>query len=1087
MAEEDDFIINFYFNSQKMERDVPRITNMLANLASGLRELGYDAKYLDQAANAMAKFAGASDKADASSRKLTASEKAQASAAERVERSQNLVQQAASGNTAAYEQLSKAQGQAIEMNKRFDEQNKKGIEGLRSVGYELIVTGGILTRFGQAGVQGLAGIIGTAIDYERAFANVIRTTNDGSISMSRLRGELVGLTEDIPVAFANLAEIATLGGQLGIAGAGIEDFTSVVARLTATTDLTAEAAGTALGRFQALLGVPSEEFENLASAILKVGVNSVATETQIVAISTQISSMADFAGFTADQVVGLAGALASVGAQPELSRGTVTRTFSLISKAVAEGGEKLDEFARISGVSSAQFAADFGTSRFASTFQSFLANLGQMQDRGENALATLNGLGISSVRDVPLLLRLAGATDTVTRAFNDANTGYSEATTLQEQYGIVAETTAARIQILVNNVMALFDALGSTATGPISDFVDGLSEVVKSISTFLQTDAGQRLGLIVLAVIGVVSALTVLAGGAAFTAGTFLLLTNAADTLGISFLSSTAAATRLNVALTALKSSFTAIGAAITIALLTPQFAQWASDAVDGLSKVDEGVEATAKRIKESFSTDVFSRAFNEQLDPTKLLIGAVAPGIGTFVDTRAIQDIKNYDKALTELVSYAPAEAKRKLDDLREAFRASGGSQEEFNSKFPSTIAALKTVSAETFKASQEQLALADATRTAEEAQEKLATQLGLTPDALTELQGSIKTGFGGFVQFGDLIQRVQDQTRGFAEATSKEVYGSIDSWQQFYDGSSVDIHAFMDLLDQQIDNQATWAEDIGILTARGATSFVTELAKMGPEGAPLAAAAVNLVGDELARLEEQARLAAFLASDAFAQEFTASTPKLIEAYRNGGIEAVRELIATSVRGASEASAAGSEEFARNPILVQIQDKAAQDRLDAFYKTAEARSINIPVDVYVRNATGGVELNGNYVRLGQIAQANGGLIRGPGTGTSDSIPARLSNNEYVIRAASVRKYGTGLFDSLNRGVARFANGGPVGMSLSRSAPNPSGAMSVVELGQYERTLLLDIARRVGITISGSQIATATSRSAIINEKRGSN
>lgn len=57
--------------------------------------------------------------------------------------------------------------------------------------------------------------------------------------------------------------------------------------------------------------------------------------------------------------------------------------------------------------------------------------------------------------------------------------------------------------------------------------------------------------------------------------------------------------------------------------------------------------------------------------------------------------------------------------------------------------------------------------------------------------------------------------------------------------------------------------------------------------------------------------------------------------------------------------------------------------------------------------------------------KASGGYISGPGSGTSDSIPARLSNGEYVIKASSVQKYGTGLFDSLN--AQRFANGGRVG------------------------------------------------------------
>jgi TP901 family phage tail tape measure protein len=57
--------------------------------------------------------------------------------------------------------------------------------------------------------------------------------------------------------------------------------------------------------------------------------------------------------------------------------------------------------------------------------------------------------------------------------------------------------------------------------------------------------------------------------------------------------------------------------------------------------------------------------------------------------------------------------------------------------------------------------------------------------------------------------------------------------------------------------------------------------------------------------------------------------------------------------------------------------------------------------------------------------KAAGGSIRGAGTGTSDSIPAYLSNGEYVIRAASVNKYGTETFDALNAG--RFAIGGIAG------------------------------------------------------------
>jgi TP901 family phage tail tape measure protein len=61
--------------------------------------------------------------------------------------------------------------------------------------------------------------------------------------------------------------------------------------------------------------------------------------------------------------------------------------------------------------------------------------------------------------------------------------------------------------------------------------------------------------------------------------------------------------------------------------------------------------------------------------------------------------------------------------------------------------------------------------------------------------------------------------------------------------------------------------------------------------------------------------------------------------------------------------------------------------------------------------------------------KASGGRVWGAGTATSDSIPAMLSNGEYVIKAASVQKYGQQIFDILNGGfVPAFAGGGLAAM-----------------------------------------------------------
>jgi len=58
----------------------------------------------------------------------------------------------------------------------------------------------------------------------------------------------------------------------------------------------------------------------------------------------------------------------------------------------------------------------------------------------------------------------------------------------------------------------------------------------------------------------------------------------------------------------------------------------------------------------------------------------------------------------------------------------------------------------------------------------------------------------------------------------------------------------------------------------------------------------------------------------------------------------------------------------------------------------------------------------------GPIDARRGGSIRGPGTATSDSIPAMLSNGEYVLNAESVKMIGKQKLDKMNKaGLKRRA------------------------------------------------------------------
>jgi len=75
---------------------------------------------------------------------------------------------------------------------------------------------------------------------------------------------------------------------------------------------------------------------------------------------------------------------------------------------------------------------------------------------------------------------------------------------------------------------------------------------------------------------------------------------------------------------------------------------------------------------------------------------------------------------------------------------------------------------------------------------------------------------------------------------------------------------------------------------------------------------------------------------------------------------------------------------------------------------------------------------------------ATGGYVSGPGTGTSDSIPALLSNGEFVIRSAAVDRIGLGTLNAMNAGaIPHFADGGSVDDTIAANAGVGNVALSV--------------------------------------------
>lgn len=101
-----------------------------------------------------------------------------------------------------------------------------------------------------------------------------------------------------------------------------------------------------------------------------------------------------------------------------------------------------------------------------------------------------------------------------------------------------------------------------------------------------------------------------------------------------------------------------------------------------------------------------------------------------------------------------------------------------------------------------------------------------------------------------------------------------------------------------------------------------------------------------------------------------------------------------------------------------------------------------------------------NKTVFGIQKHATGGYITGSGTGTSDSIPAMLSNGEYVLRSSAVDRIGIGTLNAMNAGaVPQFSEGGSVGDVVSGGNHSVNMSVSAVDASSFR-----DFLKRGGLS-----------------------
>jgi TP901 family phage tail tape measure protein len=337
-------------------------------------------------------------------------------------------------------------------------------------------------------VAGSVAVFKASSDFESAFAGVEKTVEGTEGQMKTLRGEIRNMAKDIPATTTEIAAVAEAAGQLGIQTEKVEKFTKTMVDLGESTNLSSDQAATTFARFANIVGMSQDDFDRLGSTVVNLGNNLATTESEITEMALRLAAAGKQVGLTEAEILGFSGALSSVGIEAEAGGTAFSKVMIDMSLAAEKGGDELDNFAKVAGVSASDFKKAYQEDA-AGAITMFIEGLTTAEERGLSAIGILDEMGITEVRLRDTLLRAAGASDVFSGALEMGSKAWEENTALTEEASKRYATTESQLKILWNRVKDVAITLGDALVPAVMDAIDAAEPLIQKIEDGAQAFA----------------------------------------------------------------------------------------------------------------------------------------------------------------------------------------------------------------------------------------------------------------------------------------------------------------------------------------------------------------------------------------------------------------------------------------------------------------------------------------------------------------------------------------------------------------------------------------------------------------------
>ena len=185
---------------------------------------------------------------------------------------------------------------------------------------------------------------------------------------------------------------------------------------------------------------------------------------------------------------------------------------SKINTAVKDGGDTMEKFAEVSGMSGQEFSTLWENDPYKAIMK-FEGGVKQAVDQGQNHKTLLKELGITELRETDTVLRLANGNKQLADAREHANKGWKEGTALSDEAEKKYQSLGNQMKLFMNHVRALGIEIGAALTPILKIMMKALIPVIDALAS---APAPIKLLVVALGLIPVI-AVPVLASLAAIT------------------------------------------------------------------------------------------------------------------------------------------------------------------------------------------------------------------------------------------------------------------------------------------------------------------------------------------------------------------------------------------------------------------------------------------------------------------------------------------------------------------------------------------------------------------------------------------